>query len=191
MGKVLLSHFSSHWNDRPSKPTKLVLERQTHTVGYSFILSQLLPGLPLPWAALWFGGWDSAVHISALLAGALLVSRRDCRFGGRRRDLLLPVSFYVHQHFTAVAVPSRDSSSMQPADFSILYNPFITLPSETLEPGILIDLCLTPGTPSSEVLSFRNSNLFFFFPWPQRWMLFPVVSTSLIDQCFRFHCLVS
>lgn len=59
-----------------------------------FILSQLLAGLPLPWAALLCGGWDSAVHISALLAGALLVSRRDCRTGGRRRDLLLPVSFY-------------------------------------------------------------------------------------------------
>lgn len=99
----------------PSKPTKLVLERQTHIVGYSFILSQLLPGLPLPWAALWGGGWDSTVHISALLAGALLVSRRDCGAGGRRRDLLLPFFLwgFVHQHFVVVAVPSHDSSSMQ------------------------------------------------------------------------------
>lgn len=106
--KVILSHLSSQWTDRASKATEPVPEKQKSTVGYQFTLSQLLP------APSSLGGFVMWIHISDLLAGALLGSRGDCRARGRRKELLLPVCFLgrlLHQHSsTAVAVPSRDSS---------------------------------------------------------------------------------
>lgn len=158
-GKVLLSHFSSQWTERPSEPEELVPKEHKSTLGYSFFLSQLPPALLFPaWPVVWGLGRCNAHFCFA--GWSPISSRGDCRARGRRRDLLLPVCFLggFLQHFsTAVAVPSRDSSWMRFADFSTLAQAsFITLPSATPEQVSLRDLGFTPGTPSPELLSFKN-----------------------------------
>lgn len=126
IGKVILSHLSPQWTDKASKATEPVPEKQKSIVGYQFTLSQLLP------APSSLGCFVMSIHISDLLAGALLGSRGDWRARGRRKELLLPVCFlgrFLHPHSsTAVAVPSRDSSWMQFADFSTLVGPLLYSP---------------------------------------------------------------